>query len=131
MTDAKAAIKDIFIEDPVLRDLLPNRKSIFPMGLISTETKMPAIMLADGPIVNVEENLLQNEIYIRVYDEPALGTININVIQSRIFTLLHKVQIPIEGGRFIKCKFYVTTGELEDQSLGRRFVESRYRILTI
>lgn len=131
MTDAKAAIKDILIEDQELRDMLPNRKSIYPMGLIKGDSKMPAIMLQDGPIINQDENLMQNEVYIRVYDEPQMGTININPIQKRIFDLLHRKEIPVEGGRFIKCKFYNTSGELEDPTLSRRFVESRYRILTI
>lgn len=131
MTDAKAVVKDILIDDVEIRDMLPNRKSIYPMGHITGESKMPCIMLADGPIVNQDENLMQNEIYIRVYDDPALGTININPIQQRIFKLLHGVQLEIEGGRFIKSKFSNTSGELEDQSLSKRFVESRYRIFTI
>lgn len=131
MTDAKAVIKDVLLADQVLREMLPNRKSIYPMGKISGESKMPAIMMQDGPIVNLEENLLQNEIYIRVYDEPELGTININPIGQRIFDLIHQKRLPLENGQFIKCKFYNTTGELEDQSLHRRFVEYQYRILSI
>lgn len=131
MTDAKAVVKDILIDDAELRDMLPNRKSIYPMGLVQADGKFPCIMLADGPIVNQDENLMQNEIYIRVYDDPALGTININPIQQRIFKLLHGVQMEIEGGRFIKSKFNNTSGELEDPSLSKRFVESRYRIFTI
>jgi len=131
MTDAKAVIKDFLIEDSVIRELLPNRKSIYPMGKLVGDSKMPAVMLQDGPIINIDENLMQNDIYIRIYDDPEMGTINIYEIGNRIFEILHNKRLPLEHGQFIKCKFNNTTGELEDQSLHKRFVEYQYRILSI
>lgn len=131
MIDAKAAVLDILKGDTQLRDMLPNGKSFYRMGQIKGDTKLPAISFQTGPSVLLEENLYLNELYIRVYDEPEFGTMNIAPIGKRMHELLHKQQFPLDDGVFVKCKLNNTLGELEDQAIHKTFTEYQYRIYSI
>ncbi len=131
MIDGKATIRDVLMEDAIIRDLLPNRKSFIKVGDMTGETKVPVITFRDGPSVNLEERLFQHEVYIRIYDEPKNGTINISAIGRRIVELIHLQVLPLEDGQFIKCKLNNTLGELEDPAYNKTFVEYQFRILAI
>lgn len=131
MTDAKAVVLDILRNDETLRNMLPNRNSFYRMGQLNGDSRLPAITFQDGPSVNLEENLFQSELYLRIYDDPLNGTINITPIGRRIMELLHQKQLNFEEGRFIKCKLNNTLGELEDQAIHKVFVEYQYRFLVI
>lgn len=131
MIDAKAAVLDILRQDSTLRDMLPNAKSFYRMGQINGETKLPAISFQTGPSVLIEENLYLNELYLRVYDEPEMGTMNISPIGQRIKALLHQQRFSLDDGVFVKCKLNNTLGELEDQAIHKTFVEYQYRIYSI
>lgn len=131
MIDAKAPILDILKNDDILKDMLPNNKSFKKMGDLDGETKLPVITFQLGPSVNLDENLFQNDLYLRVYDEPKMGTINISKIGKRIKDLLHKKEIPLNDGVFVKCKLNNTIGELEDQAFHKTFIEYQYRIFAI
>ena len=131
MNDAKATIKDILQSDQVIRDLLPNGKSFYIMGALRGDSKLPALTFQDGPTISVGDRLFRTEIYVRVYDEPANGTINIHKIGSRMVELLHLKTMDLGMGRFIECRLNNTLGELDDQALGKRFVEYQFRVATI
>jgi hypothetical protein len=131
MTDTKAAVLDILKADSTLKNMLPNNRSFYRMGKIPGDAKLPAIMMRDGPSVNLDERLFRNELYIRIYDEPEMGTIRITPIGIRIKELLHLQNFQLKQGEFIKCKLNNTLGELEDQAYHKTFVEHQYRISSI
>lgn len=131
MIDGKATIREVLMADDILRDLLPNRKSFLKVGDLNGETKMPALTFRDGPTVNLDQRLFQHEIYVRIYDEPQNGTINISEIGRRLVQLIHLQELPLTDGRFIQCKLNNTLGELEDPTIRKTFVEYQFRILAI
>lgn len=131
MIDGKATIREILMADTIIRDLFPNGKVFLKPGDLNGETKMPAMTFRDGPIVNLDERLFQHEVYIRVYDEPQMGTINISAVGRRMRDLLHLQTLPLQDGTFIKCKLNNTLGELEDPNIKKTFVEYQFRILSI
>lgn len=131
MNDAKATIRDILMGDDIIRDLLPNNKVFYKMGEVKPDGKFPALMFQDGPIVNLEHFSFRQDIYVRVYDEPQNGTIYINKIGNRMRKLLHLQQFTIEDDVMVECRLNNTLGELEDQTIGKNFVEYQFRITTI
>lgn len=131
MTDAKAQIAKILKDDDDLRDLLGNRQSIVPAGNLTGTTKFPAVTIQEGPVVRDGEHKTINEFYIRAYDEKGKGTINIDRIGWRIHELLDRAEIPLTRGRFIKCRYNDSLGEMDDPQLNKNFVQYRYRIQTV
>lgn len=131
MFDAKATIRDILKADSIMRDLLPNGKSFIKAGDMNGSHKMPVLTFRDGPLVNLEERLFQHEVYVRVYDDPKNGTININAIGKRMADLLNLQELPLQDGRFVKCKLNNTLGELEDPAYNKTFVEYQFRVLAL
>ena len=131
MIDGKATIREILMADSTIRNLFPNGKVFLKAGDLNGETKMPAMTFREGPTVNLEERLFQHEIYIRVYDEPQMGTINISAVGRRMVELLHLQNLPLHDGQFVKCKLNNTLGELEDPNIKKTFVEYQFRILAI
>lgn len=131
MTTAKAVIASILKGDEELRDMLPNRKSIYPAGLLRGDSKYPAITIQAGPVVRDGEFKNINEFYVRVYDVEENGTIYIDKIGYRILQLLDRTEFEIERGRFIKSRFQDSLGELSDPSLDKHFIQYRYRITSV
>lgn len=131
MTNGKAVIAKILKTDEELRDLLPNRKSIVPAGMLTGESKWPAITIQEGPIVRDGSYKLITEYYIRVYDEKRNGSIFIDKIGYRIHQLLDDQQLELERGRFITCRFQDSLGELDDPTLNKNFIQYRYRIESV
>lgn len=129
--DAKATIREVLLADEQLRELLPNRKSFLKVSDMSGDVKTPCITFRDGPTVNLDENLMEHNVYMRIYDHPENGTININDIAIRIKELIHLKELPLRDGRFVKCKFVSTLGELEDPAYGLTFVQYQYKVLGI
>ena len=117
--------------DATIRNIFPNGKVFLKAGDLNGETKMPAMTFREGPTVNMDERLFQHEVYIRVYDEPQMGTINISAVGRRMVELLHLQNIPLHDGQFVKCKLNNTLGELEDPNIKKTFVEYQFRILAI
>ena len=131
MTDVKEIIARILKGDQELRDLIGNRTSIVPAGLLTGKHKFPAITVQEGPIVRDGEFMNINEFYIRVYDEKKNGTIYIAPIGYRIMQLLDKCEMELKRGRFIKAAYMDSIGEYDDPSLNKNFVQYRYRINTV
>ena len=131
MTDAKQVIARTLKADEELRDMLPNRKSIYPAGMLTGKGPWPAITIQEGPTVRNGEFLNVNEFYIRVYDEKPNGTIYIGKIGDRILELLDRAELELLRGRFIRCRFQDSLGELDDPSLDKNFVQYRYRIMSV
>lgn len=131
MIDGKATIRDVLMADDLLRDMLPSRKSFLKVGDLNGETTLPALTFREGPIVSMDQRLYQHEIYVRIYDEPQNGTINISPIGKRMYDLLHLKDLPLIDGRFVKCKLNNTLGELEDPNIHKTFVEYQFRILAL
>lgn len=129
--DAKATIREVLIADEIMRDLLPNRKSFLKSGDMTGDTKTPVLTFRDGPMVNMDERLFQHEVYVRIYDQPKNGTINISAIGLRMKELIHLKELPLQDGRFVKAKLNNTLGELEDPAFGLTFVEYQFRVLDI
>lgn len=131
MNDAKAKIREILMADEAIRDVVPNNKVFYKMGDVKADGKFPALMFQDGPIVNLEMFSFRQDIYVRVYDEPANGTINIHKIGRRIKALLHLQEFTLEGDVLVESRLNNTLGELEDQALGKNFIEYQLRITTL
>lgn len=131
MIDAKATIREVLMADSIMRDLLPNRKAFLKAGDMSGETKMPALTFRDGPLVNLGERLWQKDVYVRVYDDPKMGTINTDKIGKRMAELLHLHQLNLQDGVSVKCKLMSTLGELEDPAFHKTFVQYQFRVLAL
>lgn len=131
MIDAKATIREILIADSELRDLLPNRKSFLKSGDMTGETKTPVLTFRDGPLVGLGERLWQKDVYVRVYDEPKMGTINIDKIGRRMQELLHLKELQLQDGVPVQCKLNSTLGELEDPAFHKTFVQYQFRVLAL
>ena len=131
MIDAKATIREVLIADSQMRDLVVNRKAFLKAGDMTGEQKMPALTFRDGPLVNLGERLWQKDVYVRVYDEPANGTINIDKIGRRMAELLHLQELKLQDGVPVKCKLMSTLGELEDPAFNKTFVQYQFRVLAL
>lgn len=131
MTDAKAVVSDILKADPIIRDIIANRKSIVPAGRLTGKSKYPAITIQGGPIVRREEYTDIVNIYIRAYDDPVNSTIYIDKIGNRLKQLLDHQTLELEQGVFVKCTFDSSLAELEDQALHKTFIEYHYTIATL
>lgn len=131
MFDAKATIREIFLRDSKLRELLPNRKSLLKAGDMSGETKMPAVTFRDGPLVPVGDRVWQQEVYVRIYDEPKNGTINIGPIGMRMKDLIHLQKFELQDGVFVEARLNNTLGELEDPAFDKTFVEYQFRVIAL
>jgi len=131
MIDAKATIRDVLKADSIMRDLLPNGKSFLKAGDMNGETKMPALTFRDGPLVNLGDRLWQKEVYVRVYDEPKMGTINIDKLGRRMADLLNMQELALHDGVHVQCKLMSTLGEMEDPAYKKTFVQYQFRVLAL
>lgn len=131
MTNAIASIKDVLKGDEILREMLPNGKSILKQGDAKGDTKVPYITLAEGAKVPTGEFSVLEEYHVRIYDEPAMGTININAILARVQALLHRAEFETDYGVMVRCRFDSSLPLYPDEPLGRNYIEAVYRVRSL
>lgn len=105
--------------------------SIVPENLVGRKLNAPYIMILEGTDIDLGEELHAESIYIRCYQDINKTNIQLNTIMERIKTLLDNKQFAIENKSNVRCEWEITLTAIIDESLQRKFKESRYRILVL
>lgn len=143
MTTFVSDVAKVLKADTKLMNMLPANKpysgdgaaarkySIIPAGNASGKTVTPFITLQAGSRNAVDENAVNELIYIRVYDKEQYGVAHIAKILDRVKTLLHNKPLALDRGIEVKIKYEGGLAELRDDSVQAHFVEDQYRLLSL
>lgn len=147
MVDIIRAIDDILINTPEILDLLAENSpyfetdttlptfskenSIIPATMANGVKNLPYITIRGGQTIQFDYHMVEDDIYIRVYNEREKSEYEINILAEKIRHLLHRNLLSLDDDQLIELLFESTLDIQLDEGINQNFKEIRFRALLL
>ena len=105
--------------------------SVIPAGKATASTNTPFLTLQGGTEALTGVKLTEEVFYIRCYNRKDQSYVSIDQILEMVKEIMNDKVFLMSGIQNVKTKYEQTGPELEDQSIGFNFRESRYRLFLL
>jgi len=105
--------------------------SIIPAFKSYGEMSTPFITIQGGTESRSWENMREQNIYVRCYNDIKKSYVKIDEISERIRTVLDKAELSLSPNILVKIRYEFTTQETLDDELNLNFKELRFRLLLL
>ena len=105
--------------------------SIIPAFKSYGEMSTPFITIQGGTESRSWENMREQNIYVRCYNDIKKSYVKIDEISERIRTVLDKAELSLSPNILVRIRYEFTTQETLDDELNLNFKELRFRLLLL